>query len=166
MLSEVIVTFPPTALNVHDFGALVVPSGTFPKLRLIGVMLRPAPVPEILAVASVVVPFLNDTAPEALPVDVGVKVIEKATVFPDPTVTGKAIPVTPNPAPVIVLLVMLTSPPAAVRLAGICAVVPTRTFPKLKLAGLIESWPAAVVKFTPATFALLTVTAMLGGTKL
>src|SRR5690349_22335600 len=130
MLSAVTVTSPPTAFNTRDLGALLVPSGTLPKLRLIGVMLKPAPAPERFAVVRVLVLFLNESVPEALPVDVGANVTDNATLFPAPIVTGKVIPVTPNPTPVIALLVIVTSPPAAVKLAGICALDPTATFPK------------------------------------
>lgn len=113
-----------------------------------------------------VVPLLSVMAPEALPVEGGVKVTEKAALFPEGMVIGKARPLSPNPAPVITSPVIVTSPPVAARVAGICAVEPTPTTPKTKLDGLTESWPEPVTKFMPATFALLTVTDMLAGTKL
>ena len=161
-----IVTLPPTAFKVSVLGELVVPSGTLPKLRLIGVMLRPAPAPDRFTVASAVVPFLNESVPDALPVDVGVNVTERAAVLPEAIVAGRVIPVIPNPVPVNALVVMFTSPPDAVSVAGICAVEPTLTFPNAKLVGFIESCPAAVVKFMPATLALFTVADIVGGVKL
>ena len=113
-----------------------------------------------------VVPLLSVMAPEALPVEGGVKVTEKAALLPEGMVIGKARPLSPNPEPVITSPVIVTSPPVAARVAGICAVEPTPTLTKTKLDGLTESWPEPVTKFMPATFALLTVTDMLAGTKL
>ena len=166
MLSELTVTLFPTALSVNARGGLVLPSATLPKVRLAGVTVSPAPVPARFAVARGVVPLFRDREPEALPVAVGAKVTGTTALFPEAIVTGKVIPLTPNPAPVTVAAVSVTSPPAALKIAWICPVDPRLTFPKLKLEGLNESLPPAVVKFSPATFALFTVADRLSGTKL
>src|SRR5258708_931579 len=114
MLLDVTVTVLPTAFRVSDCGALVEPSITWPKFRLEGPTLRPEPVPERFAVESVVVPLLSERVPEALPVKAGVRVTEKVALFPEGIVRGKAIPLSPNPGPVIVSPVIVTSPPVAV----------------------------------------------------
>ena len=60
--------FAPTALKVPVWDELVVPSRTEPKLRLAGLRVRPAPVPESVAGDGVFDALLvNDRLPETPP---------------------------------------------------------------------------------------------------
>ena len=67
-VSPVMVTLVPTALKVPVWDELVVLSGTDPKIRLAGLRVRPAPVPESVAGDGVFDAFLvNDRLPETPP---------------------------------------------------------------------------------------------------
>ena len=101
---------------------------------------NPAPVPERLAVASAVGPLLKARLPDELPADTGLNVTENDALEPDAIVTGKVIPLKPNPLPVSVSDVIVTLPPAALRVADWgWLVLPTLTLENVRLEGLIVS---------------------------
>jgi len=77
-LAAVMVRFVPIAVKVPVWDALLVPSGTAPKFKMLGLTLRPAPVPESPMAGSVLDALLvRDRVPEALPVAAGAKLILK-----------------------------------------------------------------------------------------
>ena len=108
------VTLAPIALKVPVWDALLVPSGTEAKFKLALSMLRPAPVPDIVAGENVFDALLvNDNEPEELPGAFGAKERLNVAELPDVIVTGKVMPLSMNPAPLSVSLVTVTSPLAA-----------------------------------------------------
>ena len=155
-LAAVTVILAPTAVNVPPWEALAVPSGIDPKLRVPGLTLNPAPVPESPAGDGVFEALLeNDRVPEALPVATGAKSSEKLAVLPEVIVAGKGMPLSMKPAPLKVSVVTVTSPFVAVSVPVCNALLlPKLIFPKLKLAGEIDNCPAAREKFTPVLLAL------------
>ena len=97
--------------------------------------------------ASVVVPeveLAKEMVPDAAPLACGVNVTLNATLLPAAMVAGNEIPLRPNSVLLRVADVTVTLAPAALRVAGVVEVAPTATFPKLRVAGLTLSWPAAV----------------------
>jgi len=167
--AAVIVTGAPVALSVPVVEALVVPSGTEPKFTEAGETPRPAPTPLSASDDGVVLEalLLNDSDPDTVPVTDGEKLTLKFCVCPGASVTGKVMPLKPNPAPVSVSLVTVTLPPAAVRVPDCNGlVVPTVILVKVKpAAGEIES-AGTVAKFTPVCEAFETVIWRLAGVKL
>src|SRR5690242_19774 len=149
--AAVMITSTPVAVSVPLFDELVVPSGTEPKFRVVGESPRPAPVPFRESDAGVVLDALlaNDSVPDTLPVANGEKLALKFCVCPGASVSGKAMPLKPNPAPVSVAFVTVTLPPLAVNVP-VCKglVVPTVMLVDVKpAAGEIES-AGTVAKFT------------------
>jgi hypothetical protein len=129
---------------------LLVPSGTEPKLKLAGLIVRPAPVPDSVAGDGVFEALLvNDRLPELPPVTDGAKPTLKLTLCPEVIVIGKVMPVRRKPAPLNVSELTVTSPLVDFRVP-VCSVLvtPRFTVPKLKLDGVIESCPATSAKFT------------------
>lgn len=158
--AAVMITSAPFAVSVPVFDALVVPSGTEPKFRLVGERPRPAPMPVRLSDAGVVLEALlvNDSVPEMLPATCGEKLKLKFCVCPGASVTGNVIPLRPNPAPVRVALVTVTLPPLAVNVPDCNGlVVPIVMLVNVKpAAGEIES-AGTVAKFTAVFEAFETV---------
>src|SRR5262249_4925716 len=70
---------------------------------------------------------------------------------PDAIVTGKEIPLTENPVPVMPAEVTLTEPPLAVSVALCFRFDPTVTLPKLRVAGLTLSCQAGTVLPEPVS---------------
>jgi len=92
---------------------LLVPTLTFPKLRLVGVALSRSvtPVPESETRAGELVAVLTtETLPEALPVTVGAKVAVKLVLWPAVRVRGSERPLMLNPVPVTVACETVTLP--------------------------------------------------------
>jgi hypothetical protein len=150
--AAVMITSAPLAVSVPVCAELTMPSGTEPKLSVVGESPSPAPTPFSVIDDGVVVEALlvNDRLPNTLPVANGEKLKLKACVCPGASVTGKVIPLKPNPAPVSVLFVIVTLPPEAVSVPDCNGlVVPTVMFVNVKPAdGEIES-TGTVAKFTP-----------------
>lgn len=150
-LAAVTVILVPTAVRVPVWDELLVPSGTEPKLKVLGAIERPAPVPDRAAGENVLDALLeNDRLPDELPAATGTKSIEKVAFLPDVIVNGKVIPLRMKPAPVKVSVLTLTSPFVAVSVP-VCGelLVPRLIVPKLKLDGERESCPASREKLTP-----------------
>jgi hypothetical protein len=148
------VTLAPTAVRVPVWEELFVPSGTEPKLRLAGVIVSPAPVPESVAGDSVFEALLaKDKLPETLPVTDGAKPTLKLALCPAGIVTGKVMPLRTNPAPLRESDVTVTAAPLALKLP-LCSVLvaPRLIVPKLKLVGVIESVPVAAVTVSAIVF--------------
>jgi len=100
------------------------------------------PAPERVIVAGELVALLTtDTLPATLPAAVGANPTLSEAFCPAARLSGKEIPLTLKPAPVTFTWETLTALfPEFVR-ATVCAppVLPTSTFPKLKLLVLVES---------------------------
>jgi len=123
-----------------------VPLETFPKLTLDGVTEIPgcAPVPlsaTDIGVAEALV--TTEMLPETLAVDAGANVALKVMVLP--AARDCAVkPVTPKPVPVTLSEETLTlAEPVFFKVIAWVAVVPSATLPKLTLAGVAETAPAA-----------------------
>lgn len=153
-VSPVMVTFAPTAVKVPVWDELLVPSGTEPKVKLPGLITRPAPVPDRVAGDGVFEALLlNDRLPETLPVSDGAKPTLKLTLWPEGMVTGNVTPLRRKPAPLNVSEVIVTAPLLALKLPACSAlVVPRLTVPKVKLDGVIESCPVAAVIVSEMVF--------------
>ena len=92
---------------------LLLPTVTFPKLRLLGVAPSRSvtPVPESETTAGELVAVLaTETLPEALPATVGAKVTVKLVVWPAVRVRGSESPLMLKPAPVTVACETVTVP--------------------------------------------------------
>lgn len=85
----------------------------------------------------------NETASEAVPLDCGVKTTWNAALCPAARVSGKEIPLSVNSDVPKVAEVMVTLAPLALIEAGMLAVCPTTTLPKLRLAGDASNCPTA-----------------------
>jgi len=116
-----------------------------PKFMLAGFAANDAdakPDPASVTVAVGAVPE-NVTLPLVLPVAWGAKVAVKPTVWPGARVIGRLSPPTLKPVPVIVACdTVMAVPPLFVKLPDWFCLVPTGTFPKLKLDGVAVSAPA------------------------
>ena len=92
-------------------------------------------------------------APLTLPLEVGAKLMDAATLCPGANVDGSAMPETLKPAPVTESCEIVTLvPPELVSVVVSACVLPTVTLPKLKLAGLALSCPGAAPEPASATF--------------
>ena len=102
----------------------MLPTVTFPKLRLVGVAVRDevcaTPLPESDTAAGELVAVLTtETQPEALPVTVGAKVAVKLVLWPAVRVRGSESPLMLNPEPVTVACETVTLPvPLLVRVTA------------------------------------------------
>jgi len=147
-LTEETVTLSPVALSVAARLALV-PTTTFPKLRVLGLTDGPlagVPVPiKESKVGILEVLVKNDAVAEAAPVDCGVNVTLNCTLLPAPMVAGNEIPFKVNSELSRLNEETVTPSPVALSVAGRLALVPTTTFPKLRLLGLTDCPLAAPV---------------------
>src|SRR5438094_679712 len=66
----------------------------------------------------------------------------KLSISPTPSVIGTLIPVSVNPLGIFACELLTVDPPELVSVSCSVCVLPTCTFPKLKLAGLATSDPA------------------------
>jgi hypothetical protein len=125
------------------------PSVTFPKLKLVGFVVRlpgSAPVPESKIFTRLVVPALTrDKFPLALPTAVGLNTIWKLAFCCGAKVRGKVNPVLLKPEPVTTAWVIVTLELLVLAKTSVwlCA-VPVCTLPKLRLAGAAASVPVTV----------------------
>jgi hypothetical protein len=94
----------PVLDRVTVWGLLVLPTVTFPKLRLDGLAASsklPAPVPESETVAGELVALLTtERLPVALPATDGAKVTVKVALWPAATARGRESPLMLKPVPV------------------------------------------------------------------
>jgi hypothetical protein len=95
-------------------------------------------------VGELVASLSNTTLPGVLPAAWGAKVTVKGTFCPAGTVTGKVIPLSAYPVPFQAAEVTVMSEVPAVNVPCLTELLPTATFPKLKVAGDAESCPAPV----------------------
>ena len=126
----------------------LVPVCTFPKARLEGFDSSDPGVAPVAAsgifrdgfVASLAMVTIPLTAPAVC----GAKETLKPWLCPAASVNGKVSPLTLNPVPVtLAWLTVTVVPPEFVIVTGCVWVAPTCTFPKLTLAGVAASCPAA-----------------------
>jgi hypothetical protein len=134
-------------VTVSDSDCLL-PTVTLPKLRLVGFdPSRPGavPVPDKGIVSVGLDPFdASVTLPAKLAADAGVNVIVNDVLCPAVSVTGVVIPLSANPAPVIVAEEIVTlAPPVLVTISDRDCLLPTVTLPKLRLVGFAPSAPGA-----------------------
>ncbi len=138
-----IVTLPVPLLVSVTVWLLLLPTVTFPKLRLVGVAPSRSvtPVPENETTAGELVAVLTtETLPEVLPVMVGAKVAVKLVLWPEVSVRGSESPLMLNPLPVTVACETVTLPvPLLVRVTVPLLLLLTVTFPKLRLSGVAPS---------------------------
>ena len=118
------------------------PTTTLPILRLVGLSesagcvplpAREATVGELCALLSI------ETVPDALPGAVGANCALKVLDCPGARESGKLNPLMPKPAPVTLPCEMFKlAVPEFVKVTAWLLAVPTITFPKLTLLGVIE----------------------------
>lgn len=118
------------------------------QLRVTECLSTPVPESDVIFGESVAL-LTTESCPATLPVEVGANVALKLVFCPAAKVKGVAGPLTPNPAPVAVAFEIVTlALPVSVMTTGNVLVLPTVTFPKLRVPGLADSTgPAAL---TPA----------------
>lgn len=119
------------------------PTTALPKLRLVGLSesagcvplpVRDATVGELCAL------LLIETVPDAPPGAVGANCALKVVDCPGARESGKVSPLMPKPAPVALpCKILKLAVPEFVKVTDWALAVPTITFPKLTLLGVIES---------------------------
>ena len=136
------------------------PTTTLPKLALAGVTANcdwiPAPLKPIV-VGELLALFTTEMLPVALPAAVGAKVTLKGALCPAARVNGVVIPLAAKPLPVALTWEMLRLVVPEFFTVTVCAalLVPTRTFPKLRLVGDEVSCPVCT---PPPELLLLSIT--------
>jgi hypothetical protein len=121
----------------------LLPTSTFPKLKVDGLAesaaVMPLPVREA-TVGELCALLLIETLPDALPAAVGANCALKELDCPGARDNGKVNPLIPKPAPVTLPCERFRlAVPELVRVTVWAFAVPTATFPKLTLLGVIES---------------------------
>jgi hypothetical protein len=124
--------------------ALLLPTVTFPKLKLVGLApSRSVPVlPESVTVGGKFVALLAiETLPVSPPTAVGAKATVNDVLPPAAKATGNDSPLSlkPVPAPVAFQILTLVAPVLATFSVWPVLVLPTTTLLKLRLAGVPES---------------------------
>jgi len=123
--------------------APVLPTSTFPKLKLdgLGESAASMPLPASEAIVGELRALLvKETLPDMLPGAVGTNCALKALDCPGARENGKVNPLMLKPAPVTLPCVRLKlAVPELVKVTVWALAVPTATFPKLTLLGVIES---------------------------
>ena len=124
------------------FSALLLPTTMLPKLRLTGLAVRrwvtllAVPASDILA-GEFVALLATEMLPLNVPAEAAVKVALKVPALPGCKVSGKEMPLVPKPVPATVTRDTVTLPvPVFVRVTFSVPLLPTLTFPKLRLRGL------------------------------
>ncbi len=139
---EIVTLAVPELLSVMVCVPLL-PTSTFPKLKLEGLGESATSVPLPVREATVGVLYallLIETLPDALPAAVGTNCALKALDCPGARENGKVNPLILKPAPVTLPCVILKlAVPELVKVTVWALAVPTATFPKLTLLGVIES---------------------------
>ena len=145
--AEIVTLVPPLFTRVSE-PLLLVPTVTLPRLMLLRLGERPPGVMP-LPVSGIVRPEFDAfdvivTVPLALPPALGSNPMLKDALWPPLSVRGSDNPLMLNPAPLTDEAEIVTlSPPVFVREAANDLEVETWMLPKLKLAGLAVSDPAA-----------------------
>jgi hypothetical protein len=123
--------------------APVLPTSTFPKLKLDGLGESAASMPLPASEATVgelYALLLIETLPDALPAAVGANCALKVLDCPGARENGKVNPLMPKPAPVTPPCeIFKLAVPELVKVTVWALAVPTATFPKPTLLGVIES---------------------------
>jgi hypothetical protein len=138
------VTLPvPVLVRVTVWQPLL-PTVTFPKLRLAGDAPRRRPVtpvpPSVTAAGELVALPTTEMVPLTLPVVVGAKIALKVTLWPEVSVRGSERALIPKPTPLTVACETVTLPvPESVRVTVRELLLPTVTLPKLRVEGLALS---------------------------
>ena len=141
VICEMVRALLPTLVSVSE-RVLLLPVATVPKLRLEGFAASwpgVTPVPdsgtfkEFASELMAILPF-------TLPLDIGAKLTFKFALWPTPSVNGSVKPDTLNPDPVVFTAEIVTfAVPTLVRVSARVCELPTRTLPKLMLAGAAAS---------------------------
>jgi hypothetical protein len=142
LAAEIVTLAVPELFNVMVCVPLL-PTSTLPKLKVDGLGESAAnmPVPASEAtVGELCALLLIETLPDALPGAVGANSALKVLNCPGARDNGKVNPLMPKPAPVTLPCERLKmAVPELVKVTVWAFVVPTATFPKLTLLGVIES---------------------------
>lgn len=151
----------PEFVNVM-FCDVLAPMATFPKLRLVGLEVN-APVGAVVPVPlSAIVNGLPEALlvtvifPVALPIAVGANFTVIVALWDGFNVAGVANPLTLNPLPpATVLEICAAAVPVFVSVIVCVPLLPSATFPKLRLPGLAPSFPNAAVDPVPVRGTLI-----------
>src|SRR6266852_6601992 len=142
LAAEIVTLAVPELLNVMVCVPLL-PTSTFPKLKLEGLGESAASVPLPVREATVGVLYallLIETLPDALPAAVGANCALKVLDCPGARENGKVNPLMPKPAPMTPPCeIFKLAVPELVKVTVWALAVPTVTFPKLTVLGVIES---------------------------
>jgi len=142
LAAEIVTPAAPELLNVMVCVPLL-PTSTFPKLKLNGLGESAACVPlpaREATVGELRALLLIETLPDALPGAVGANCALKVLDCPGARANGKVKPLMAKPAPVTLPCEILKlAVPELVKVTAWALAVPTGTFPKLTLLGVIES---------------------------
>jgi hypothetical protein len=144
--AEMVRLVPPEFVNVSDSG-FEVPTCTLPNASLLGLAVNTAGATPLPDKGKFKVEFeafeTKATLPLEPPADWGAKITEKLTLCPAPIVRGKAMPFRVKPGPLRVAWEIVTlDVPELPKTALSVSLLPTWTFPKLRLLGLTVSCPA------------------------
>jgi hypothetical protein len=131
------------------------PVMTLPKFRLVVDKPKPACAPVPVKLSTVGEPWTSlaiETLPATAPAVVGANLTDKVADVPGLSVEGAATPLAVKPAPVVVIPEICTAAwPVLVNVEVRVLLLPTLTFPKLRLPGAAPSWPTACVVPVPLT---------------
>ena len=154
LICEMLTLELPELVRVTVCGALLLPTVTFPKLRLVGLAVRRkvevTPVPlNAMAEGELGASLTSERLPVMLPALAGAKATLKLVLCPALRVSGTVRPVMLKPFPEGVACEMVTLPvPELIRVMVWELRVPTATSPKLTLVGMTESCGWAPVPFS------------------
>src|SRR5260370_142955 len=130
---------------------LLLPKFTLPKLRLVGLAVSrkvaATPVPLRAIVSGELGALLtSETVPVTLPAAPGVKATLNVALLPAAIVSGTVKPVMLNPvAEALAAEIVMLAVPELLNVKVCVPLLPTSTFPKLKLEGLAVSVPCTPV---------------------
>ncbi len=145
LICEMLTLELPELVRVTVCGALLLPTVTFPKLRLVGLAVRRkvevTPVPlNAMAEGELGASLTSERLPVMLPALAGAKATLKLVLCPALRVSGTVRPVMLKPFPEGVACEMVILPvPELIRVMVWVLRVPTATSPKLALGGTTES---------------------------
>src|SRR3989449_10701390 len=155
LICEMLTLELPELVRVTVCGALLLPTVTFPKLKLVGLAVRRkvevTPVPlNAMVEGELGASLTSERLPVTLPALVGAKATLKLVLCPALRVSGTVRPVMLKPFPEGVACEMVILPvPELIRVMVWVLRVPTATSPKLTLVGMTESCGWAPVPFSP-----------------
>ena len=149
LLAAVTVTLAPLALRL-PVAVPLLPTATFPKLKVAGVTVScpvavtPVPVAEAVVVDGDAL-LVNVSVALAAPAVCGLNVTVKDAFCPAAIVTGRESPLRVKRALLLLAAVTVTLAPVALRVPDTVPLLPTTTLPKLKVGGVTESCPVAAI---------------------